>query len=736
VNKRLLMPPLLLSLAMAGCAKQAMEVSVDESPEYPAPIQAEPTPGEVPPPELAEADPDEPMDIPVASIEEDEEFDWQEGQLAPPPPPAGRESRETIDSSLYLGGDEAAEADYEQYDAPTTASIERSRGPRVSLPAPRRDKADKQAANTQDSSGLDRAYQEAERKASEEGRRQSVAVGEAEKLKEKSGAAVSTEPSLIIIQGDTTDDDGDGLSDQGLFSEGEGDGAAGLGVSSGTIGGVAGGVAGGVVGGTLGGAAGAAVTGTATGTTTTSKDNVADAEGTEDYTDYGINDMTRVDRDRYSTFSIDVDTASYSIARRKLEEGRLPPTASVRVEEFINYFDYGYVAPTGDAPFAVNMEGAPHPFQRNHHILRFGVQGALPSQVERTPVHLTFLVDTSGSMDSTDKIGLVKRSLRYLVDNLETGDTVALATYAGSVRKVLAPTAVSQRDAIFSAIDNLDAGGSTAMDSGVDLAYQMASEAMVHGHENRVIVLSDGDANVGATSHEEILRTIKRYAEEGVTLSTIGFGMGNYQDTLMEQLADQGDGNYAYIDTFAEAEKVFGDDLAGTLQVIAKDVKIQVEFNPEAVMAYRLIGYENRDIADKDFRNDRVDAGEIGAGHTVTALYDVVLTDDYRDHDLGVVRLRNKKPGRDSAAVEWETLFPARLVSDEFADASGDFRLAFGAGFFAELLRGSPYTAEITYSDLLRVLTHKSAPIETELLNLIATAGQLSGENITLASRP
>jgi Ca-activated chloride channel family protein len=366
------------------------------------------------------------------------------------------------------------------------------------------------------------------------------------------------------------------------------------------------------------------------------------AANSEAYTDYGINDMTRVDRDRYSTFSIDVDTASYSIARRKLQSGQLPPTASVRVEEFVNYFDYDYEPPAGDvqgdsAPFAVNMEGAPHPFQPSHHLLRFGVQGALPHQVDRTPVHLTFLVDTSGSMSSHDKLGLAQRSLHELVENLSPTDTVALGTYAGSVREVLAPTPISRnRDRIHDAIDALSAGGGTGMSSGVELAYQMASEAMVQGHENRVIVLSDGDANIGRTSHEEILRTIKRYAEEGITLSTIGFGMGNYKDTMMEQLADQGDGNYAYIDSIDEARRVFGEDLEATLRVIARDVKIQVEFNPEAVIAYRLIGYENRDIADRDFRNDAVDAGEIGAGHTVTALYDVVLADGYRGEDLGV----------------------------------------------------------------------------------------------------
>jgi Ca-activated chloride channel family protein len=453
---------------------------------------------------------------------------------------------------------------------------------------------------------------------------------------------------------------------------------------------------------------------------------------TESYTDYGVNDLTLTEKDRYSTFSIDVDTASYTISRRKLQSGQLPPTASVRVEEFVNYFPYEYTPPTGDAPFSVNMEAAPNPFQPGHHVMRVGVQGQLPDLESREPVHLTFLVDTSGSMSSRDKLGLAQKSLHELVENLEPGDTVALGTYAGSVSKVLGPTDVSRgASKIHDAIDALSAGGGTGMSSGVELAYQMASEAMVQGHENRVIVLSDGDANIGPTSHEEILRTIKRYAEEGITLSTIGLGMGNYKDTMMEQLANQGDGNYFYIDSQKEAKKVFGEDLSGTLQVIAKDVKIQVEFNPDAVMGYRLIGYENRDIADRDFRNDRVDAGEIGAGHRVTALYDVVLRDGYRGADLATVRMRNKKPGRDSAAVEWETRFPSDLLHDELADAGDDFRLAFGAATFAELLRGSPYVAEVSYSQVWELVDgakRRGEETHTELLSLIETAGRLSGE--------
>jgi len=466
------------------------------------------------------------------------------------------------------------------------------------------------------------------------------------------------------------------------------------------------------------------------------------ASNSEQYTDYGVNEMTLTEADAQSTFSIDVDTASYTIARRKLQGGQLPPTASVRVEEFVNYFAYDYVQPTGDAPFAVNMEAAPNPYQPGHHVLRVGVQGRAADLDDRKPVHLTFLVDTSGSMQSPDKMGLAKTSLRQLVSQLDDDDTIALATYAGSVRRVLAPTSAGRQDIIFDAIEGLSAGGSTAMSSGIDLAYEMAAESMVEGHENRVIVLSDGDANVGRTSHEQILNQIKGYAAQGVTLSTIGFGMGNYKDVMMEQLSNKGDGNYYYIDSVNEARKVFGKDLSGTLQVIAKDVKIQVEFDEDAVYAYRLIGYENRDIADRDFRNDEVDAGEIGAGHRVTALYDVVLRDGYRrEGELACVRLRNKAPGRDgaasgSAAVEWETVFPVEMVHYEFAEASPSFRLAAGVAFFAELLRGSYYTAELTYGELYALIRDAGDPREQahqDLLGLIRTAGELSGAPVVAA---
>ncbi|MCB9762964.1 MAG: von Willebrand factor type A domain-containing protein [Alphaproteobacteria bacterium] len=463
------------------------------------------------------------------------------------------------------------------------------------------------------------------------------------------------------------------------------------------------------------------------------------AQGSEHYTDYGVNEMTLTEKDRLSTFSIDVDKASYSIARRKLQSGGLPPAASVRVEEFVNYFDYAYEPPPSysDAPFAVYMEAAPSPFDDSHHLLRVGVKGKEIDDSERKPARLTFLVDVSGSMSSPDKIGLVKQSLHELVENLGPEDSVAIATYAGRHQIVLEPTSARHSQVIHTAIDGLNTGGGTSMGTGMLLAYQMASEAYVSGAENRVIVLSDGDANIGQTSHTEILSTIDRYAKEGITMSTIGFGMGNYKDTMMEQLANKGDGNYFYVDSKTEAERVFGRDLQQNMITIARDVKIQVEFNPEAVMAYRLVGYENRDIADKDFRNDQVDAGEIGAGHSVTALYDVILWDD-APGELATVRLRAKPPGPDAPAQEWATLFSAGNLHGELADASDSFRLAVASATFAELLRGSPYAQEISYGQVWSLANGAHDPTsadQRELLDLIETAATRSGSPVTVARR-
>ncbi len=423
----------------------------------------------------------------------------------------------------------------------------------------------------------------------------------------------------------------------------------------------------------------------------------------EAYTDYGISEMQDPRHDPWSTFAADVDTASWSISRRKLREGHLPPQAAVRTEEYVNAFTYAYVAPHNGAPFAVNMEAAPDPVTPGHTVFRVGVQGMVPEAHERRPVRLTFLVDVSGSMRGDDRLGLARQSLEWMVDRLGPEDSVSLVTYAGRTEVVLEPTPAHQRQTIKAAIRHLAPGGGTNMDAGVSLAYDMAERAYVEGAENRVVVLSDGDANIGRTSHEALLETIRQHAEGGITLSTVGFGSGNYQDTMMEQLADKGDGNYAYIDGIEEARRHFGEKLGGTLRTIAKDVKLQVTFDADAVVAWRLRGYENRDVADKDFRNDAVDGGEIGQGHQVTAVYDLVLRKDLDPaQDLARVSIRAKKPGPDRPAEEWETRYPAGLVRPSWEAGSVDLRAAWVLAGLAGKLRGEPYAAGVEWSRLSR----------------------------------
>jgi Ca-activated chloride channel family protein len=439
---------------------------------------------------------------------------------------------------------------------------------------------------------------------------------------------------------------------------------------------------------------------------------------TEDYVHHGVRDWVTTKKDKLSTFAVDVDTASYAIARRKILGGIIPPASSVRVEEFVNYFRYDYPEPS-KGPFAVHLEAAPSPFNDEAHIVRVGVKAKEANGQNRKPMHLTFLVDTSGSMSSADKLPLVKRSLRFLVDQLAEGDTVALTTYAGSTRLVLEPTGMHERARIHEAIEDLSSGGSTAMASGLQLAYEQAHKNLRRGSVNRVIVCSDGDANVGQTAHGDMLTSIAKFAADGITLSTLGFGMGNYKDNRMEQLTDKGNGNYSYIDTYSQAKRVFGEQLMGTLQVIAKDVKIQVEFNPEAVKRYRLVGYENRHIADKDFRNDKVDAGEIGTGHTVTAIYEIETTG--ASQRWATARVRWKKPDQDQAR-ELAFELNGKSAPAKFDSASPNLKRALVAAALAENLRGSTHRKTWTLKKTA-LLAHSALSSddrdEAELLELI-----------------
>jgi Ca-activated chloride channel family protein len=416
----------------------------------------------------------------------------------------------------------------------------------------------------------------------------------------------------------------------------------------------------------------------------------------------GTNPLVHTREDALSTFGIDVDTGSWRYARRFLKMGRAPDPSSVRVEEWVNALHYDYASPTGDA-FAIAVDAAPSPFTRWHHVVRVALQGRRVPTDARKPAHVTFLVDVSGSMDADDKLPWARDAILTSIDAMRSDDTVAIATYAGDTRLALAATKATDKDAIRAAVRTLQSGGGTNMGSGMELAYREANKHLGSERSARVIVLSDGDANIGRTGHAQILTSIAGYVSEGVTMSTVGFGTGNYNDHLMEQLADTGNGTYTYIGDRETLQRVFADELTQTLEVIAQDAKIQVEWNPATVATYRLLGYENRDIADADFRNDKKDAGEIGAGHAVTAMYEVRLVDPTRPPDapLGTVRVRHKIP-RHTKAAETSRAMDASLVSDGRLDANA--QAALGMALAAEILRGSEHARGLTLMDAATLL--------------------------------
>ena len=402
---------------------------------------------------------------------------------------------------------------------------------------------------------------------------------------------------------------------------------------------------------------------------------------------YGVNPFIDTEDDNLSTFAIDVDTASYTVARRFVQDGNLPHPDSVRVEEFINFFDQGY-RPPGEDAFAIHIDGSPSPFGGDKHwLLRVGLQGRTVSQDARKDATLVFAIDVSGSMGREDRLGLVKRSLRLLVDELRPTDEVGIVIYGSRGSVLLEPTDGGEKRSILGAVDELQPGGSTYAEDGLRIAYDMAAKRVRPGRITRVILLSDGVANVGNTGPNSILKQIRKHVDEGVTLTTVGFGMGNFNDVLMEQLANDGDGTYHYVDSLSHARRVFVEDLVGTLQNIAKDTKIQVDFNPKVVRSYRLLGYENRRVADEDFRDDSVDAGEVGAGHSVTALYEVKLHDD-ADGVLGTVYMRYQDPDTGEVS-EVNREFQRSELALEFAEASPRFQMAAVVAEYAEVLRDS-----------------------------------------------
>ena len=415
------------------------------------------------------------------------------------------------------------------------------------------------------------------------------------------------------------------------------------------------------------------------------------------FQNYGVNPFIDARADHLSTFAIDVDTASYSVARRFVLDGNRPDPDSVRVEEFVNYFDQDYPQPHRGA-FAIHVDGARSPFTNDTWIARVGIQGRDVPDHRRKDATLVFVIDTSGSMSRENRLELVKRALRLLVRELRPSDQIGIVTYGDRGYAILNPTAAKHDDYILEVIDGLYPGGSTNAEEGLRLGYEMADRWLDPERITRVILLSDGVANVGQTGPNAILNQVRRYVNEGVTLSTVGVGMGNYNDVLMEQLANDGDGNYIYIDNLTEAWKSFVDNLTSTLQVIARDAKIQVSFNPDVVHSYRLIGYENRDVADRDFRNDSVDAGEVGAGHSVTALYELRLR-ERADGPVAKVHVRYQDP--DSRRIfEVDRRFNISDLNEHFESATPRFQLAATVAQYAEVLRRSYWAQHTTLNDV------------------------------------
>jgi Ca-activated chloride channel family protein len=448
------------------------------------------------------------------------------------------------------------------------------------------------------------------------------------------------------------------------------------------------------------------------------------------------NAVTDTRRDALSTFAVDVDTSSYAQGRRTINEGRLPYPAGVRVEEWVNAFHYRLPAPK-DEPFSVSAEGAPSPFTKGRTLLKVSLKGREVANADRLPAHLVFLVDTSCSMSSPDRLELAKTSLHTLVRNLNARDTVAVVTYAGVVTEVLQPTPASQARRIADAIESLRIGGGTDMGSGLEIAYRWASKQVSPDSVSRVIVLTDGDANLGRNQTADQMRaSIHGYVSEGVTLTTVGFGMGNYRDALLEKLADSGNGQSLYIDSEREARRVFERDVSGTLEVIAKDVKVQVAFDPKVVETYRLVGYENRAVADADFRNDKVDGGEIGAGHSVTALYELDLKRGATGA-VGTITVRGFKPHGGPA---FETSRP--VTQEDFAaelrGASADLRFAAAVAGSADLLRGNGHASDFTLAralELARGATVEDADRE-EFVHLLTRAVDLQAANVQVSEAP
>jgi len=457
------------------------------------------------------------------------------------------------------------------------------------------------------------------------------------------------------------------------------------------------------------------------------------APDSESYDNIRENGFVAVQDAPRSTFSIDVDTAAYSNVRRFLDSGERPPRDAVRIEELINYFSYDYPEPNDGAPFSVTVEVANSPWSDNQ-LVHIGVQGARIPNAELPAKNLVFLIDVSGSMADENKLPLLKRSLSALTERLDERDRVALVVYAGSSGLVLPSTPASERDTILDALEDLESGGSTNGGEGIELAYRVAQDAFIPDGINRVLLATDGDFNVGPSSQEDLRRLIEQKRATGVFLTVLGFGTGNYQDASLDLLAREGNGNFAYIDSPKEARKVLVDEMASTLVTIAKDVKIQVAFNPERVASYRLIGYENRLLSEHDFTNDKKDAGDIGAGHSVTALYEVTAPKaaSAATAPIVTVDLRYKEPEGDTSKLV------SRSVSRVSDAPSESFRFSAAVASFGMLLRDSPYQGRSNYALVQRLAEGSSSydprGLRREFLGLVTEAQRLAPKPSTLAT--
>ncbi|MHC4401178.1 MAG: vWA domain-containing protein [Planctomycetota bacterium] len=484
--------------------------------------------------------------------------------------------------------------------------------------------------------------------------------------------------------------------------------------------------------------------------TGTSPNGRGPGQGGDQYDRLVENPFRTVKDHRLSTFSIDVDTASYANVRRfLLQDGQLPPPDAVRIEELINYFDYDYEGPEGDVPFAAHVEVAGCPWKPEHRLVRVGLKGKeIPSE-QRPECNLVFLLDVSGSMDSPDKLPLLKRGMKLLAGQLRENDRVAIVVYASAEGLALPSTPGSDRRRIVAALDSLQAGGTTAGGAGIELAYRVARQNFIAGGVNRVLLCTDGDFNVGTTSTAALERMVEERATSGVFLSVLGFGRGNLNDAMMENISNKGNGNYAYVDGITEARKVLVEQMGGTLVTIAKDVKIQIEFNPAQAAAYRLIGYENRILAAEDFNDDKKDAGEIGAGHTVTALYEVVPTgveadvpsvdplkyqsatrpsdDESVRQELLTLKLRYKAP---DAGKSKRLEFSVVDAGNSFGQASPDLQFVAAVASFGMLLRNSEHKGTATYDAVLEIATAAKGPdahgYRAELLEMVRRAKTLA----------